>query len=230
MTKIHLSTIQKSNNSPIKKNGHKREPSNLSSDSDEITKSDFTGHFRRYAPSKIEYTEEDLIKYSKSNDEKVLWVIQILSKEANLEWSDLSRYTYNLIREYLVLNESDVIKTAKIIASDILWREDKLPIDPKSLSGVLKSERMYLYGSDKQMNPWIYFKPYGKLGQYYTNQANLSNNEYLDYLVYCFEWLNNIEGYNDKFTILADYSGYAINIKQIGTIHKMITNHYPDKI
>lgn len=110
-------------------------------------------------------------------------------------------------------------------------------MDSNELSLALVSERIFLYGADKQNNPWFYFKPFEKFGKYFPRKQEVSMQDYMNYIMYCFETLGDIlirTGYNTTFTMIVDWSGKRIDSKiasnYFDTIWKLIKDHYPQKL
>ncbi|CAI2385413.1 unnamed protein product [Moneuplotes crassus] len=179
--------------------------------------------------------EED---YIKKIDNKVISVIEELSMIKIEEFEDIERYDYKAIRNFLVANKCDVGRVVDIIQKDISWRKRKFPFCSTELKEVIQSEKLYLYGSDKDMNPCFYFKPFSKPGIYFQEKSSeITMKNYLDYIIYCFETCNQYLiglGFNTTFTMLVDCDDQKIDSEAsnfyFDSIWEIINNHYPCKI
>lgn len=179
----------------------------------------------------LQILENERLKFSQSNDKKVLWTIQILADSPEVLSSDIAHYTYSIIRDFLSANSWDVYKASNWIIADISWREENLPIKQSDISNIFKSERIYLYGWDKQMNPWIYIKPYAPPGKNYTYSKVIDYSDYEKYLIYWFEELDLEllnKGYSNNYVLLIDFGGNSMSIPMIDKIQP--NAHYPCKI
>jgi hypothetical protein len=77
----------------------------------------------------------------------------MLAELEPITYQHIERYEYCLIRDFLNANKNDVEAACRLIVKDIEWRKLYLPLEIESLSLVFKSERIYLYGHDKERNP-----------------------------------------------------------------------------
>ncbi|CAI2361324.1 unnamed protein product [Moneuplotes crassus] len=179
--------------------------------------------------------EED---YRKKIDQQVLEVIKALSKIKIEDYSNIDRYDFKTIRNFLVANKCHIDEVIGLITSDISWRKKKFPFETALLTLPLTSERIYLYGSDKDMNPCFYFKPFSKLGNFYdAKESAIRMTNYLDYMVYCFETCNKKLkelGFNTTFTMIVDCDHQKIDLDSanfyFNSIWDVINKHYPCKM
>ena len=171
--------------------------------------------------------------YTNDIDEKIIWVMQLLAENTNILYEEIERYTFSTIRDFLNWNDEDVESVCNLICSDIKWRKVNLPLDIGCLSKVLTSERIYIYGVDKDLNPWVYFRPNAKFGMHFPRNTQIGFNDYKNYLVYCFENLGKLlmdKGYNTTFTMLIDFGGKQVNLDMLDKIYELMAEHYPMKL
>lgn len=178
----------------------------------------------------LNYTDADLVIYSRDNDDKILWVIKLLSERITVDTKNVGRYTYALIRAFLTMNEWDELLACDTIIEDIQWRNTSLPVAADKLDNVIKSEQIYMLEPDIKMSPWIFFKPNGKLGKDYKSPTNPTINDYLSYLIYCFESSEANGSPWMQFVLIIDFNGLSINLKIWKAVHELNKLHYPDRI
>ena len=112
------------------------------------------------------------------------------------------------------------------------------PFESKLLIPALESERIFLYGSDKEKNPWFYFKPFSEPGKYFKRKnIKIKMEDYLNYIVYVFEFWSELlinKGLNTTFTMLVDWNGEEIDSETsnfyFDSIWNLINTHYPLKL
>ena len=177
---------------------------------------------------------------------------------------DLSQYGFKKIRDFLIVNDQDIRLVVDLIIRDIKWRNLYVPISQSDILMMEKSNKIKLTLIDGETEPWILIKPnafWSELKESWTqinynlkllNSNNIIENnlidineiDYWNYLIYCFEYLDESlkqKGYDTKYTIYIDFDSdwnsedfshepNILNFQLVKKIYKLIAEHYPMKV
>ena len=149
-----------------------------------------------------------------------------------IESKYMEKYTYNEIRCFLQVTEFNAKQAAELIRHDIEWRNNNLPVRLRELEDILKSEKVYLYGADKHLNPCFYVKPNHEKGSYYPGE-DLELEDYERYMIYVFEKLHDtisLLGFSSQYVVLLDMNNGELRMDILDMIERLTCYHYPNKI